>query len=85
MDGTSKEEVTRQVFRERDVPTRAGFNLWSPFYSGGLRWRQDCIIGGVIGDAVWGGPTKIGLPSQSGVGSGDRGEGWTYSINSLVL
>ncbi len=51
MDGTSKEEVARQVFWERDVPTRAGFYLRGAFLSGGLGGRQECTIGGGIGDA----------------------------------
>ncbi len=33
--GTSNEEVTLRVFRERGVPTRAGFYLRGPSYSGG--------------------------------------------------
>ncbi len=46
----------RKVFREGDVPSRVGFYLREPFYSGGLGGRQECTIGG--------GPTRMGLPTQ---------------------
>ncbi len=71
MDGTSQKEVSRQVFRERDEPTRAGFYKRGASYSGGLGGGQEFTIWGGSVDAGWGGSTR----AERGVAPGGRGEG----------